>query len=1427
VVSGSDICVPDFGNFENVDITVFKYEDMNSNAVYDEGDMPLSGWEFIVTGPGITGSAMLTTDPSGYASVEVTAAGQYVVEEVPQDMWCPTTPPIRDVFVQSGFVDPEVVMFGNFHCVEITIFKYEDVNSNGIYDDGDEPLSGWEFTFYGVDRSSFVMETDMDGLIHVTFCDAGYWDIVEEMPDDWCPVNPSSGMVSIWVQSGMVLNLGTQAEQYLFEFGNFHCFELTIFKYLDSCSNGYYDPDLDEPLEGWYFEIIGPSYPDGAYGWTDEYGMLSFTICKAGTYTVTEEDREGWSHIEPLSGSYEIYVESGEEYIELWFANYEDVDVPIFKYEDVNSNGVWDEGEDGVEGWYFELIRNDDMFVYSGYTDKNGMLVLTVNRSGVYTLVEEDKEGWTHVNPETGMRLVSIVSGIEVPLQMFGNFHDVTILVFKFDDIYGDGRYSSAQGDVPIAGWMFELYMLDGDFWVLVDTQVTDGDGLAMFVVNQAGTFKVLEESRDGWIHITPFDGYYIVDVESGMDEIELCFANFKLGMIFGWKWNDLNGNGEWDEGEPGLPGWTIHMEGFMAGYGYLYAETTTDENGYYQFTGLPPGDYIVWEDGQTGWIPTSPAEVELCVVGHSIIRVDFLNFELGCIEGYKYEDMNGNGIFDDGDTPIEDWTIYLAQLFYSDEHPEISGIALIDMAMTDENGHYMFCGLGPGTYVVSEESREGWIATTDTSETVDMTSGAMIVIHDFLNFELGMVCGWKFEDLNSNGFWDKGEPGLPNWPIHMIRDATPEEWVVYTDSNGYFCISGLTADWYMLWEEILPGWTPTTYTWAEFTITSGAAIELDPFGNFKDVCIPLFKYEDMDGDGNYNEGDHPIEGWMFTVSGPCFDTPVQVYTNVDGKAGVTVTMAGTYLIVEEDRAGWMHVNPSDGTATAEIVSGMMFKTFEFGNFMLGQITGQKFYDWNANGIMDEGEPGLANWVIWINGTLVSGEFLDITRLTDSNGLYSVTGLPAGTYVVSERLEYGLPGWYPTTPATKTVVVNSGTISSLSFGNVVYGVIQGWKFYDKDMDGVFDENEVGLSGWTIVLEGYTDQGVYVYRTTTTVTDGSYVFDQVQPGEYTVTEVLQETWKSTTALPVVVDTSGLMEYFDVGVDIGNIRYALIHGYKFLDTYSECWPFWPNGLFDGDEYGLGNWEITLEGWTTTGEHVQRVVYTDNMKDIGYYEFDDVLPGTYWVNETLEWGFYATKPISNLIIVYPFPQGPVEITIDFGNAIPEADPELRFVLSEGWNLWSCPMEVEGLTAMSLLEAIGPTGLAVSRLSNADDRYYSYSIGESALYDFSIVRGVGYFVYVTSDTTFLLRGEFGPANDAPLGEGWNIVGFSQLKPVMASEFLSMVEGGNALVVSYLDKEDERYYSYVLGEPELYDFVVSPGRAYFIWVDADATLVF
>ena len=38
-------------------------------------------------------------------------------------------------------------------------------------------------------------------------------------------------------------------------------------------------------------------------------------------------------------------------------------------------------------------------------------------------------------------------------------------------------------------------------------------------------------------------------------------FGNFATGDIHGYKWHDVDGNGAWDPGEPGLNGWTIYLD--------------------------------------------------------------------------------------------------------------------------------------------------------------------------------------------------------------------------------------------------------------------------------------------------------------------------------------------------------------------------------------------------------------------------------------------------------------------------------------------------------------------------------------------------------------------------------------------------------------------------------------------------------------------------------------------------------------------------------------------------------------------------------------------------------------------------------------------------------------------------------------------------
>jgi hypothetical protein len=98
-------------------------------------------------------------------------------------------------------------------------------------------------------------------------------------------------------------------------------------------------------------------------------------------------------------------------------------------------------------------------------------------------------------------------------------------------------------------------------------------------------------------------EGIISLDLEDG-DDVYCIFTNDEIEeryTIDGYKWNDTDGDGEWDEGELGLPNWVIKVSNGEAEF-----STMTDETGYYSFA-LPEGNWTVTEEQQSGWEQTYP----------------------------------------------------------------------------------------------------------------------------------------------------------------------------------------------------------------------------------------------------------------------------------------------------------------------------------------------------------------------------------------------------------------------------------------------------------------------------------------------------------------------------------------------------------------------------------------------------------------------------------------------------------------------------------------------------------------------------------------------------------------------------------------------------------------------------------------------------
>jgi len=120
--------------------------------------------------------------------------------------------------------------------------------------------------------------------------------------------------------------------------------------------------------------------------------------------------------------------------------------------------------------------------------------------------------------------------------------------------------------------------------------------------------------------------------------------ASRSLFNISGYKINDTDGNGKWDNGETGIPGWNITLRNTSLG---VDKAATTDESGLFWFLNISNGIYEVAEETRAGWSSTNFAVETVHVIDHDINNLNFTNkMNISIIKG----DLNGNGRVDIAD---------------------------------------------------------------------------------------------------------------------------------------------------------------------------------------------------------------------------------------------------------------------------------------------------------------------------------------------------------------------------------------------------------------------------------------------------------------------------------------------------------------------------------------------------------------------------------------------------------------------------------------------------------------------------------------------------------------------------------------------------------------------------------------------------------
>jgi hypothetical protein len=301
--------------------------------------------------------------------------------------------------------------------------------------------------------------------------------------------------------------------------------------------------------------------------------------------------------------------------------------------------------------------------------------------------------------------------------------------------------------------------------------------------------------------------------------------------------------------------------------------------------------------------------------------------------------------------------------------------------------------------------------------------------------------------------------------------------------------------------------------------------------------------------------------------------------------------------VAEVPQPGWEQTYPGgDGSQIIAVGADEIVEGADFGNrnTEVGVIKGTKFSDLDGDAVRDGGEPGLEGWTIYLDadgdGTLDEDE---TSTTTDSSGDYAFTDLQPGTYTVAEVLQSGWEQTYPGDPGTHTVTLQPGDVATgMDFGNdPLPAEIAGIKWNDLNGDGVQDPNEPGIPGWTIYLDADGDGTLDAGETSTlTGASGEYELANLDPGTYTVAEMVPAGWVQIypgnppngsfetgdfSSWDTAGSTSIETAEFGVGPTDGTYQALLTNGYSSMsDADLETFL----GLAEGSLDGLGNGDAT---------------------------------------------------------------------------------------------------------------------------------------------------------------------------------------------------------------------------------------------------------